>query len=83
MTQAKRKRELGGFKGAGMVSEWRCTEGFKEDKALDGRSEEREGLWRVTLFADERASVLFASLQLTQRLQDAPDVWPLFHRQRN
>lgn len=46
MTQAKRKRELGGFKGVGMVSEWRCREGFKEDKALDGRSEEREGLWR-------------------------------------
>lgn len=46
MTQAKRKRELGGLEGGGMVSELQCREGFKEDKTFDGRFVEREWPWR-------------------------------------
>lgn len=42
MTEAKRKRELGGFEGVGMVSELQSREGVKEDKAFDGRFVERE-----------------------------------------
>ena len=49
MTQcdtAPEKRELGEFKGAGMVSEVQGREGFKEDKVFNGRFVERECPWR-------------------------------------